>query len=234
MAPDHRDASAASPAAASSSRTVLIWDWPVRLFHWLTAALVAAAYVTVRLNWIDWHVRIGEALLVLVVFRLLWGLLGSQTARFTSFVAAPAAALRHLRAVARREPDMQAGHNPAGGWMVLLLLALLAAETLTGLYVYNDVADEGPLSEVVPAVVSNTITALHSILWDALAVAVALHVCAVALYAFVCGQNLVRPMLDGHKSLPAHVREPRRAPLWLAIVLLAVAAGGVTLLASVL
>lgn len=234
MAPDHRDASRALPAAAPPLRSVLIWDWPVRLFHWLTVALVAAAYVTARLNWMDWHVRIGEALLVLVVFRLLWGCLGSQTARFTSFVAAPAAALRHLRAVARREPDVQAGHNPAGGWMVLLLLALLAGETLTGLYVYNDVADEGPLSEIVPAVVSNAITALHSILWDALAIAVALHVCAVALYAFVWGQHLVRPMLDGRKQLPAHVREPRRAPLWLAIVLLAVAAGGVALLANFL
>ncbi|WP_114812569.1 cytochrome b/b6 domain-containing protein [Paraburkholderia kururiensis] len=229
MAPDHRDA---PPPAALPSRTVLIWDWPVRLFHWLTVALVAAAYVTARFNWIDWHVRIGETLLVLVVFRLLWGCFGSQTARFASFVAAPAAALRHLRALARREPDVQAGHNPAGGWMVLLLLALLAAETLTGLYVYNDVADEGPLSEVVPAAVSNAITALHSILWDALAVAVALHVCAVALYAFVWGQNLVRPMLDGRKQLPAHVREPRRAPLWLAILLFALAAGAVTLLAN--
>lgn len=231
MVSDHRDA---PPPAALPSRTVLIWDWPVRLFHWLTVALVAAAYVTARFNWIDWHVRIGETLLVLVVFRLLWGCFGSQTARFASFVAAPAAALRHLRALARREPDVQPGHNPAGGWMVLLLLALLAAETLTGLYVYNDVADEGPLSEVVPAAVSNAITALHSILWDALAVAVALHVCAVVLYAFVWGQNLVRPMLNGHKQLPAHVREPRRAPLWLAILLFALAAGAVTLLANAL
>ncbi|OUL71241.1 cytochrome b/b6 domain-containing protein, partial [Paraburkholderia hospita] len=86
-------------------RPVLVWDAPVRLFHWLVVALVTAAYVTLKLNWIDWHVRVGESLLALVIFRLLWGFLGSETARFRSFVASPAAALRHLRHLFRREPD---------------------------------------------------------------------------------------------------------------------------------
>jgi hypothetical protein len=96
-------------------RPVLVWDAPVRLFHWLVVVLVTAAYVTLKLNWIDWPVRVGESLLALVIFRLLWGFFGSETAPFCSFVASAAAALRHLRRLFRREPDVQVGHNAAGG-----------------------------------------------------------------------------------------------------------------------
>jgi cytochrome b len=169
----------------------------------------------------DWHARAGEAVLALVLFRLLWGCFGSETARFRSFLASPAAAAHHLRRLFRREPDMQAGHNPAGGWMVVLLLALLLGETLTGLYVNNDVADTGPLTQWVPAWIANAITALHTILWDALVAAVAMHLFAIALYAAAKGHNLLRPMLTGRKLLPTGVREPRLASMGLALLLLA-------------
>jgi cytochrome b len=215
-------------------RLELVWDLPVRLFHWLVVVLVGAAYVTVRLNWIDWHVRIGETLLALVLFRLLWGCFGSETARFRNFLASPVAALRHLRHVFRRDPDVQVGHNPAGGWMVLLLLALLLGETLSGLYVYNDVADEGPLSEWVPAPIANAISTLHAVLWDALLAAVILHVLAILLYAVVKGHNLLRPMVTGRKSLPAHIPAPRMASAGLALLLLLIAAAAVAALATYL
>src|ERR1700754_419158 len=153
-------------------RPVLVWDAPVRLFHWLVVLLVTAAYVTLKLNWIDWHVRVGETLLALVISRLLWGCFGSETARFRSFVASPAAALHHLRHLLRREPDVQVGHNAAGGWMVLLLLALLLIETLSGLYINNDIADEGPLSERVPVWLANAISTQHGLVWYVLLAAV--------------------------------------------------------------
>ena len=140
-------------------RVVRVWDAPVRLFHWLVVVLVAAAYATWRLNWMVWHGWVGDALLALLLFRLLWGFFGSETARFSRFLASPRTAVRHLRYALLREPDRQVGHNPAGGWMVLLLLALLLAETLTGLYVANDIADVGPLTEFVPAPVANAIAA---------------------------------------------------------------------------
>src|SRR5580704_7354860 len=161
---------------SSSCRKVLVWDAPTRLFHWLTVVLVVAAYVTWRLNWMDWHAQVGDALLALLLFRLLLGLFGSDTTRFSRFLASPRAALRYLAHMFRREPDRQAGHNPAGGWMVLLLLALLLGETLTGLYVVNEVANEGPLTELVPAPIANTITALHWIFWYALLACVSVHV----------------------------------------------------------
>ena len=204
------------------------------MFHWLVVVLVAAAYATSKLNWMDWHVRIGEALLALVIFRLLWGFFGSETARFHSFLRAPAAAWRHLHHVFRREADLQVGHNPAGGWMVLLLLALLLGETLTGLYVNNDVADDGPLTEWVPASIANAITALHTILWDVLLVAVALHVLAIVLYAVAKGHNLLRPMLTGRKLLPARVSAPRPASAALALLLMIISVTAAALLAKYL
>lgn len=224
----------AAEQPAQLTRSVSVWDAPTRLFHWLTVTLVAAAYVTARLNWMDWHIWIGQALLALVLFRLLWGCFGSDTARFRTFVASPAAAWRHLRHLTRREPDRQVGHNPAGGWMVLLLLGLLLGETLTGLYVNNDVADDGPLTAWVPAPVANGITALHGLLWDALLACVALHVLAIALYAVLKGHNLLRPMLTGRKRLPAGIAAPRLAPPARALLMLAIGAAATALIANFL
>ena len=215
-------------------RPVLVWDVPVRLFHWLVVVLVPAAYVTLELNWIDWHVWIGEALLALVIFRLLWGCFGSETARFRRFVASPAAAVRHLRGLFRREPDLQVGHNAAGGWMVLLLLALLLAETLSGLYVNNDIANEGPLSQLVPAWLANAISALHGLVWDVLLAAVALHVLAIALYAVAKRHNLLRPMLTGYKLLPWSIDAPLQAPVLRALLALGVGVAVAILLAAYL
>ena len=219
------------PPVQPVRRRVLVWDAPTRLFHWLVVLLVAGAYGTLKLNWIDWHVRIGEALLALIVFRLLWGCFGSETARFRSFVATPSSALRHLRHLFRREPDLQVGHNAAGGWMVLLLLALLLLETLSGLYIYNEVADEGPLSEKVPAWIANAISTLHAVVWDVLLAAVTLHVLVIAFYAVVKGHNLLRPMLSGYKPLPSTIAAPRQRPMLLALFLLLIGAAVVVLLA---
>jgi len=216
------------------SRPVLVWDVPTRLFHWLAVVLVAAAYATSKLNWMDWHVRIGETLLALVLFRLLWGFFGSETSRFHSFLKAPAAAWRHLRQVFHREADLQVGHNSAGGWMVVLRLALLLGETLSGLYINNDIADDGPLTQWVPAAIANAITALHTILWDALLAAVALHVLAIVVYAVAKGHNLLRPMVTGRKRLPERVRAPRQASVMLVLLLVVISAAAVTLLATYL
>jgi cytochrome b len=178
------------------------------LFHWLTVLLLIACYLSWQMNRMDWHAWTGEALLAFVLFRLLWAFFGSETARFSTFLATPRAAARYVTLVLRREPDRQIGHNPIGGWMVLLLLALLVAEALTGIYVANDVADEGPLTEIVPAGVANLITDLHSYFWDALLAATVLHVIAILLYAAVMRHDLVTPMITGWKFLPVNTTKP--------------------------
>ena len=214
------------------NRKLLVWDFPTRLFHWAAAALVALAYATVQMNAMRWHAWFGEALLALLLFRIAWGFFGSDTARFSSFLVAPAAAMRYLARALRLGPDRQTGHNPAGGWMVLLLLALLASETLTGLYIANDVADEGPLTDLTPAPIANAITAMHTIFWDALLAAIALHVLAIALYA-VKGHNLLGPMIGGYKDdLPEGTPAPRMASGARAMLLLAGSAAVTAALAS--
>ena len=225
----------ATSAAEGKARLVLVWDLPVRVFHWLTAVLIPVAYVTWRLNWMDWHAWVGDALLALVLFRLLWGLFGSETARFSRFLASPHSAAQHLAHVFRREPDRQAGHNPAGGWMVVLLLALLLGQVLTGIFVDNEVANQGPLSEETPARIANLMTALHDrLLWYALLAAAVLHVLAILVYGVAKRHNLLLPMITGRKLLPYNVPVPRLAPAARALVLLACAAAAAAALANYL
>ena len=219
-------------AEATSRRAILVWDFPTRLFHWLMVLLIAVAYVTYLLGWMNWHATAGDAALTLVVFRLLWGFLGSDTSRFSRFVAAPRAAITHLQHLFRREPDRQVGHNAAGGWMVLLLLALVLGEALSGVYVQNDVANQGPLTEVTPARIANAITVAHRILWDALLAAVALHILAIAVYATAKRQDLLRPMITGLKMLPGEVVQPRIAGTLRAALLLSASALAVAALAT--
>lgn len=221
------------PAAKDTrGRAIVVWDFPTRLFHWVTAALIVVAYVTYLLGWMDWHARAGDAVLALVFFRLLWGLFGSDTSRFSRFAAAPRAAFAHLGRLFLREPDRQVGHNPAGGWMVFLLLALLLGETLSGIYVQNDIANQGPLTEITPPRIANAISAIHRIFWDALLAAIALHVVAIGIYASVKGHDLVRPMITGVKTLPGDVAQPPVASLVRAVLLLAASAVAVALLAN--
>lgn len=232
-----RGAAASAPADAANEgwRPVLVWDLPTRLFHWLTASLVPAAYVTWRLNWMHWHAWIGDALLALVLFRVLWGLFGSATARFSQFVASPCRAAMHLAHILRREADVAVGHNSAGGWMVVLLLALLLGQGLTGIFVDNDVADVGPLTQLMPARVANLMTALHDrLLWNALLAAVALHVLAILVYAMAKRHNLLLPMITGRKTLPASIAAPRITPPTRALVLLACAIAAAAALANYL
>jgi cytochrome b len=217
-----------------AARTVLVWDLPTRLFHWLTVVLVLTAYVTARLNWMEFHARAGTALLALLLFRLAWGVVGSETARFARFLTSPRAALHHLANLFRREPDAQIGHNPAGGWMVLLLLALLLAEVLTGILDNNDVADAGPLTDLMPAWLANAISDLHTLLWDALLAAVALHLAAIAAYAVIKGHHLLRPMLAGRKQLPTPATPPRIVSPLLALIVLAASAVAAALLENFL
>ena len=217
-----------------AARVVRVWDVSIRFFHWLVVALVAAAYATWRLNWMVWHGWIGDLLLALLLFRLLWGFFGSETARFSHFLTSPRIAFQHLKYALLREPDRQVGHNPAGGWMVLFLLALLLAETLTGIYVANDIADVGPLTGIVPAAVANAIDASHAILWDVLLAAIVLHVLAIFGYAAVKGQNLLLPMITGTKVLPEIVVAPRMGSPARAALLFAVSAAAAAIIARLM
>jgi cytochrome b len=192
-------------------RPVKVWDLPTRVFHWAIVLLVLASWFTNRMNWMQLHFLSGYTMLGMLVFRLLWGFLGSETARFRAFLKSPAEALRHLRHAFVREPDTEIGHNAAGGWMVLVLLALLLVQVATGLGSNDDVMVEGPLAKYVGKEMSDRLGAIHSINFTLIELAVLAHVGAVLAYWLLKRQNLLRPMITGIKRMPASVRAPLMA-----------------------
>jgi len=203
-----------------------VWDMPVRLFHWVLVILLAVSWVSIEfLNDMRIHMLSGQALLVLLLFRLVWGFIGSDTARFSRFLGSPLAGLRHLRRFGRREPDTQVGHNEAGGWMVLAMLLVLLAQVLTGLFANNeDSFVEGPLSRLVGSEWGAWALQQHHRLFTAIQVLVALHLLAIFAYAVVKRHNLLHPMITGKKRLPAATPAPRMRSPYLALAILATAA----------
>lgn len=211
---------------------VQVWDGWVRLTHWLIVALLGLSWWTAETSRMDLHMTSGYAILALLLFRLAWGVVGSDTARFSRFLRSPLAALGHLRHFFRRAPDTELGHNAAGGWMVLAMLATLLLQAVSGLFADDMIFTRGPLAAHAPAAVSDWMTFLHIRNFNLILALAALHVAVVALYALVKGQNLVLPMLTGGKWLPAPLAAtaPRIAPPLRAAALLALAAGAVWLL----
>jgi cytochrome b len=217
---------------AERSMPVKVWDGWVRLFHWGTAVCVLVSYVSAQLDWWEIHYVSGYTILALVLFRIAWGLVGSENARFAHFLHGPGAALRHLAALACREPDTETTHNAAGAWMVVAMLGLLLAQAVTGLFTNHDVgftySQHGPLATTVGEATSETMSGLHVTLINLLLAAIGLHVLAVLAYRVLKGQDLVRPMVTGVKSMPGGAAAaPRHAPLVLGLVLLTVAAAAV-------
>jgi cytochrome b len=217
--------------AQRNRRTVMylpmrVWDAPIRLFHWLLVALLPVSYFTGRAHAYALHKPVGYALLGLLLFRLVWGLIGSDTARFARFVTSPIAGLRHLRRFGVREPDTQIGHNAAGGWMVLLLLLLLVLQVGSGLGAYSSRAKTGgPLAAWIGEAASHKVSMFHAFNVNIILAAIALHLVAVLAYALVKKQDLVLPMITGKKRLPAATPAPRLAsPLLAAAVAVAAAA----------
>ncbi|WP_428487503.1 cytochrome b/b6 domain-containing protein [Rhodopila sp.] len=206
-------------------RPIKVWDLPVRLFHWVIVLLILVAWLTQEYNWMEWHVWTGCTILTLLLFRLVWGFIGSDTARFTRFLKGPVAALRHLSHIGRREADREIGHNAAGGWMVLLMLALIGVQAGTGLFSNDDAATEGPLMHFVSKDQSDWLSHIHSINFKLIEAAIVLHVLAIAIYATLKRQDLVRPMITGRKMLPDGTVAPRLVSSLLAAVTLMVAAG---------
>lgn len=182
-----------------------VWDWPVRVVHWTIVALLVTLVVTAEVggNAMEWHIRAGETMLALVLFRVIWGFVGTRHARFSSFVRGPDAVLRYARSVVRPPHELHVGHNPLGGWMVIALLLLLLVQAGTGLFSNDDVLTEGPLVRFISKDLSDTISGFHiKNAWVIVALACA-HIGAVLFYLLALKENLIAPMVHGSKRLPA-------------------------------
>ena len=188
-----------------------IWDLPTRLFHWLLVLLIAGAWWTAENDALDWHYRIGFAILTLLVFRLIWGLVGSSTARLASFVRGPGAIRAYLSG--RAPPAI--GHNPIGALSVLALLGFLLVHVTLGLLSSDeDGLAPAPLAHLVSYDVSEAAHDLHEDGFNLLLVLIGLHVAAILYYALVKRRNLVGPMLSGRGEVPAGMEPMRPVPAW--------------------
>jgi cytochrome b len=199
---------AAEPAPGSPAqppvRQVLVWDIAVRSFHWLLVALLALSWYTGETGGLDemtWHMWSGSAVLALVLFRIVWGLVGSTSARFSHFLYAPGEVVRYAIGLARGAPPHYPGHTPLGGWMIVLMLICLLLQAATGLFANDDIVTEGPLAASVSKETSDWLTALHEWNFEVLLVLAGVHVAAVLFYVIVLRQNLVRAMFTGRKRL---------------------------------
>lgn len=185
------------------AHTVRIWDLPTRLFHWSLAACVIGLVASAKIggNAMVWHFRFGYAVLALLLFRIVWGLVGGRWSRFSAFVYSPVRLLRYLRGAGHAEDGV--GHSPLGALSVFALLAVLAAQVGTGLLSDDEIAFAGPLTRFVSGDVVSQATGYHKDIGQFLLLAlVALHVVAILYYVLARRQKLVAPMVVGDKQLP--------------------------------
>jgi cytochrome b len=202
----------------------LVWDLPVRVFHWALVLLVATSWLTAELGLMDLHFYSGYGIATLVLFRLAWGVAGPRYARFTSFVAGPRRVLRYLRGWLGGLPQDAAGHTPPGGWMILALLTLLAAQVATGMVNSHDGLDTGPWYWGASRALRAFGETWHARLFDLLLVFSAVHVVAVLLYRLRPGVDLIGPMITGRKHTDQPAIPGSRLPLAAALLLAAAAA----------
>jgi cytochrome b len=223
-------------------KQVKVWDVPTRVFHWALVLLVLLSYLTGEIGgfnftppWSDTmvanmtvHMWSGLAILALVLARVIWGFVGSSTSRFADFVAGPGAIVAYLGQVAKRAVKFTAGHNPAGGAMVILMLALLLTQAGLGLFAKEDdfFGVAGPLNGLVSEDAAKRITELHHDNWEIIEILVLIHIAANVLYWIVLKQNLILAMITGRKDLPADAAaaDARLASPLLAVGVLAISA----------
>lgn len=191
----------------TATATVRVWDFPTRLFHGVLALAVIGSVVSAKIGGaaMVWHFRCGYLVFGLLLFRLVWGLMGGRWSRFSSFLWSPGALLRYLRGQPRAGEHFEVGHSPLGALSVFALLAVLAVQVATGLVGDDEIASVGPLNRFVATATGLAATAWHKHWgqWLVLAL-VALHLAAIAAYALK-RRNLVGPMIHGDKTLPAGV-----------------------------
>lgn len=229
--------STASGSAPASS-TVKVWDLPTRLFHWALVLLVIAMVWTGWTGKLDLHMTLGQAVLSLVLFRLIWGFTGNRYARFADFVTGPVTCLRYLGSLfsARTEfqGDQHVGHNPAGGYAILAMLLLLAVQAGSGLFTSDDIVTDGPLFSKVSSGTAALLSTVHRrTIWILLGV-IALHLLANLFYLVVKKNDLISPMVTGRRAAPPAADAGAGGHPLLALVILAICAatvfGGVALI----
>jgi cytochrome b len=208
---------------ASNDRDVEIWDLPTRIFHWTLVILVGINLFLIEprggLQTVL-HFIAGYTIAGLLLFRLIWGFIGSRHSRFADFLCRWPAVKAYLARLLRFDPPHSVGHNPLGGWMIALLLTGLAGMIGTGLFAAARRA-AGPLANLISPSLAGLAGDLHVLISDLMIALIVMHVLGVVVEWFLTGDNLVKAMLTGRKRLSPEVAagEGKAAPAWRAILL---------------
>lgn len=192
------------------SATVRVWDLPTRVFHWSLVACIAGLVASSQIggNAMAWHFRFGYAVASLLMFRLVWGVVGGRWSRFSSFVYSPASILAYLQG--ERNPEHTTGHNPLGAGSVFAMLGFVVLQVASGLVSDDEIAAAGPLVRFVSNTLVSNATFYHRQIGKLILLGlVALHLGAIAFYRLKKGENLVRPMIHGDKEVVTQTRSSR-------------------------
>ncbi|QYJ76261.1 MULTISPECIES: cytochrome b/b6 domain-containing protein [Shewanella] len=202
-----------------------VWDLPVRLFHWLMVTLLGLLWWSAEVGEMQWHQVFAYSLMALLLFRVLWGFVGSDTARFAHFLHHPLTVVEYAKTTVSKGVKGHHGHNPLGGYMVLVLLLCLALQLISGLFATDEVFTEGPLVSMVSSDTASWMTWLHKRNFDLLLILAAVHVLAV-VWHLLKGDRLLGAMVTGRRRRDdIDVKSDIRfAPLWKAAILLVLVA----------
>ncbi len=180
-------------------KIIRVWDLPIRVFHWLLVVCIAGSFLTINLGdqFIQWHAYCGYSILTLLIFRIIWGFVGSTHARFLSFIPSKQAIFDYLRG---RSPHVL-GHNPIGAISVFALLFVLSIQVFTGLFVDDEVSFKGPLEKYVSGSVSSFLSEIHEGNQVVILTLIAIHIAAIIFYKKFKGEDLIKPMISGDKEI---------------------------------
>ena len=209
------------------SSKIRVWDLPTRIFHWLLAAAVIGSLISANVGGaaMEWHFRLGYAVLSLLLFRLVWGVVGGHWSRFSTFLYSPATLWRHISGRAR--PEHAVGHSPTGALSVFGMLVFLLLQVAAGLFSDDDISAYGPLGKFVSNGVVESATFYHTNVGKFVVLAlIVAHLMAIAYYLFKKKNNLIRPMLSGDKATDILVPPSRddANSRWLALAIFVICA----------
>lgn len=181
----------------------LVWDLPLRLFHWLLVLALVTQWLTAEVldGYNQLHSIVGYITLGLIAFRLIWGFIGPSYARFSDFLYSPKAVFAYIRDLFTARKQQYIGHNPLGGLLVPAVLLLVGLQAISGLFVSDEIFHSGPYYQSINDQVTDTMEWLHHNLFDLLLVLIAFHIVAIFWYQLKLKKNLIKPMVDGHKPV---------------------------------
>jgi len=208
-----------SDAGPTKTMVARIWDAPVRLFHWLLVALLGFSWWSGEQHEMEWHRRSGYCILALLIFRIYWGFVGGRTARFAQFIRGPRAALAYARSLVKGTYIAEPGHNPLGGWSVVLMLATLVTMVVAGLFSVDvDGLESGPLADYVSFDQGRVAAHVHAFVLNLLLALIATHLVAILFYLVRLRHNLIGPMITG-RGPGGNTSVEERGASWVKVLL---------------